>query len=58
MDDSDGSSSFVANDCYECWKQIIEKSDEIYRNEIESWFKTHQDGYVIHLSPLLPDGDD
>ena len=49
MDDSDGSSSFVANDCYECWKQIIEKSDEIYRNEIESWFKTHQDGYVIDI---------
>ena len=49
MDDSDGSSSFFANDCYECWKQIIEKSDEIYRNEIESWFKTHQDGYVIDI---------
>ena len=49
MDDSDGESSFVANACYECWKQIIEKSDEIYRNEIKSWFETHQDGYVIDI---------
>lgn len=49
MDDSDGTSSFVANSCYECWKQIIEKSDEIYRNEMKSWFETHQDGYVIDI---------
>ena len=49
MDDSDGGSSFVANSCYECWKQIIEKSDEIYRNEMKSWFETHQDGYVIDI---------
>ena len=49
MDDSDGSSSFVADACYECWKHIIEKSDEIYRNEIKSWFETHQDGYVIDI---------
>ena len=26
MDDSDGSSAYVANSCYDCWKQIIEKS--------------------------------
>ena len=25
MDDSDGSSAYVANSCYDCWKQIIEK---------------------------------
>ncbi|MGN1192049.1 MAG: SWIM zinc finger family protein [Dorea sp.] len=49
MDDSDGGSSFVANSCYECWKQIIEKSDEIYRNEMKSWFETHRDGYVIDI---------
>lgn len=49
MDDSDGGSSFVANSCYECWKQIIEKSDEIYRSEMKSWFETHRDGYVIDI---------
>ena len=49
MDDSDGGSSCVADTCYECWEQIIEKSDEIYRNEIKSWFETHQDGYVIDI---------
>lgn len=49
MDDSDGGSSFVANSCYECWKQIIEKSDEIYRSEMKSLFETHRDGYVIDI---------
>lgn len=49
MDDSDGTSSFVADSCYECWKQIIEKSDGIYRDEIKSWFETHRDGYVIDV---------
>ena len=49
MDDSDGGSSFVANACYECWKQIIVKSDAMYRNELQTWFETHRDGYVIDI---------
>ncbi len=47
MDDSDGSSSYVADQCYECWKQIIEKSDEDFKTEIGEWFETHKTGYVI-----------
>lgn len=49
MDDSDGGSSFVANACYECWKQIIEKSDDAIKNEIKTWFEMHRDGYVIDI---------
>ena len=49
MDDSDGGSSFVANACYECWKKIIENSDDTYRNELKKWFENHRDGYVIDL---------
>ena len=46
MDDSDGSSSYVADQCYECWKQILEKSDEDFKAEIRKWFETHKTGYV------------
>ena len=49
MDDSDGGSAFVANACYECWKQIIEKSDDVFKNEIKTWFEMHLDGYVIDV---------
>ena len=49
MDDSDGGSSFVANVCYECWKKIIENSDDIYRKELKKWFENHRDGYVIDI---------
>ena len=49
MDDSDGGSSLVASTCYECWKRIIENSDNAYRNELKKWFEIHQDGYVIDI---------
>ena len=47
MDDSDGSSSIVLNSCYECWKEIIEKSDDDFKEEIKGWFENHRTGYVI-----------
>ena len=47
MDDSDGSSSVVLNSCYECWKEIIEKSDDDFKEEIKGWFEKHRTGYVI-----------
>lgn len=47
MDDSDGSSSVVLNSCYECWKEIIEKSDDDFKEEIKGWFENHRTGYVI-----------
>ncbi len=47
MDDSGGGSTEVADDCYECWKLILEKSDEKQKAKMEEWFKRHQSGYVI-----------
>ena len=47
LDDSDGSSAVVLDGCYECWKQIIEKSDGNFRNEIKVWFENHKTGYVL-----------
>lgn len=47
MDDSDGSSSYVADNCYECWKLILEKCSCEKKKKIKKWFEEHQDGYVI-----------
>lgn len=47
MDDSDGCSSIVLEHCYECWKEIIEKSDDDFNKEIKGWFENHRTGYVI-----------
>lgn len=47
MDDSDGGSGYVADDCYECWELILQKSDEEQKNKIKMWFESHQNGYVI-----------
>lgn len=47
MDDSDGGSSYVADKCYECWKKIVEKSDESGKTKMKKWFKSHQNGYVV-----------
>ena len=47
MDDSDGGSSYVADKCYECWKMIVEKSDEQGRAKMKRWFESHQNGYVV-----------
>ncbi len=47
MDDSSGSSAYVANVCYECWKEILRKSDESHREKMKGWFEKHRNGYVI-----------
>ena len=47
MDDSDGGSSYVADECYEFWKIIYEKASENDKEYIKKWFESHQDGYVI-----------
>lgn len=31
----------------QCWKQIIEKSDEQFKEQIRKWFKAHREGFVI-----------
>lgn len=47
MDDSDGGSTYVADDCYECWKLILQKCDNQQKEKIRKWFEAHQNGYVI-----------
>lgn len=47
MDDSDGSSSYVLDRCYECWKQILEKSDAGFKNQMKLWFENYRTGYVL-----------
>lgn len=47
MDDSDGGSAYVADKCYECWKMIVEKSDESGKTKMKRWFESHQNGYVV-----------
>lgn len=47
MDDFDGGSAYVADKCYECWKMIVEKSDEQRRTKMKKWFELHQNGYVV-----------
>ena len=47
MDDSDGSSIYVADSCYEYWKKILEAGDKELEKYIICWFQDHQEGYVI-----------
>lgn len=47
MDDSDGGSAYVANDCYECWSLILQKCDKRQKEKMKKWFESHQHGYVI-----------
>lgn len=47
MDDSDGSSSYVLNRCYECWEEILKKSDGDFKNQMKIWFENHRTGYVL-----------
>ena len=47
MDDSDGSSSYVLDRCYDYWEQILEKSDDGFKNQMKLWFESHRTGYVL-----------
>ncbi len=47
MDDSDGNSTYVANNCYDCWKLIAEKADDAFKYEMKHWFETHNTGFVV-----------
>lgn len=47
MDDSDGSSSYVLDRCYECWEQILEKCDAGFKNQMKLWFENHRTGCVL-----------
>ena len=47
MDDSDGSSSYVLDRCYDYWAQILEKCDDGFKNQMKLWFESHRTGYVL-----------
>ena len=47
MDDSDGSSSYVLDRCYDYWEQILEKSDDGFKEQMKLWFANHRTGYVL-----------
>lgn len=48
MDDSDGSSTQVANACYEMWKQVLKQCNEEEKKKLFTWFQEHcTGGYVI-----------
>ena len=47
MDDSDGNSIYVANNCYDCWKLIVEKADDTLKDEMKHWFESHSTGFVV-----------
>lgn len=46
LDDSDGTTTSVADACYEVWKQILAKASEEESEQIFQWFKSHRNGYV------------
>lgn len=47
MDDSDGGVSWLANECYDLWKQVLEKCNDDEKKQMFQWFREHQHGYVI-----------
>ncbi len=60
MDDSDGGSTWIANNCYEMWKQILDECGEEEKRQMFQWFQAHQGGYVFdymeeYISDFLMD---
>ena len=47
MDDSDGGTSFVANNCYEYWQTILYECNDEEKEKMFQWFQDHQENYVI-----------
>ncbi|MDD6043819.1 MAG: SWIM zinc finger family protein [Eubacteriaceae bacterium] len=47
IDDSDGGITYVANSCYECWKEILDRATEEERNQMYCWFNEHRRNYVF-----------
>lgn len=60
IDDSDGSTTWIANSCYEYWKQILDQATDEQRGQIFQWFKGCPKNYVIdymedYISDFLMD---
>lgn len=47
IDDSDGGTGEIANNCSEIWQEILYKSDIKLKREIFKWFIDHLNGSVI-----------
>lgn len=48
IDDSDGGTSIVASNCYDCWSEILSKSDSEQKAVMQEWFERHKNtNYVI-----------
>lgn len=47
IDDSNGGSTYVADECYECWNLILQKCDKRQKEKMKKWFESHQSGYAI-----------
>lgn len=47
MDDSDGGTSFVADNCYEYWQTILHECNDEEKENMFQWFRHPQENYVI-----------
>ena len=45
IDDSDGGTSFVADNCYEYWQTILQECDDKEKETMFQWFQHHQENY-------------
>lgn len=60
IDDSDGGTTWIANSCYEYWKQILDQATDEQRKQMFQWFKGRPKNYVIdymedYISDFLMD---
>lgn len=60
IDDSDGGIAWIANRCYEYWKQILAQATDEQCEQMFQWFKDRPDNYVIdymedYISDFLMD---
>lgn len=60
IDDSDGGTTWIANSCYEYWKQILDQATDEQRDQMFQWFKGRPQNYVIdymedYISDFLMD---
>ena len=57
MDDSDGSISFVVDNCYEYWQTILHECNDEEKETMFQWFQAHQEkNYVVdYLEDYISD---
>ncbi len=47
MDDSDGGTDMLADQCKEIWEEILESADDYVKQVMFEWFTGHLDGSII-----------